>query len=62
MPAIEIAAALHYTTPSAFSRAFSHWAGGTNPRRVRTAAAVARAGTRSHSDVQPVIARPGRAR
>jgi len=43
MPAIEIAAALHYTTPSAFSRAFSHWTGGTNPRRVRTAAGVVRA-------------------
>ena len=43
MPAIEIAAALHYTTPSAFSRAFSHWTGGTSPRRVRTAAGVLRA-------------------
>jgi AraC-like DNA-binding protein len=42
MPAIEIAAALHYTTPSAFSRAFSHWNGGTNPRRVRAAASEAR--------------------
>lgn len=43
MPAVDIAAALHYTTQSAFSRAFSHWTGGTNPQRVRTAAGVARA-------------------
>jgi AraC-like DNA-binding protein len=42
MPAIEIAAALHYTTPSAFSRAFSHWTDGTSPRRIREAAAERR--------------------
>lgn len=40
MPAIEIAAALHYTTPSAFSRAFRSWNRGTSARRVRTAAAA----------------------
>ena len=36
MPVHDIAAALHYTTPSAFSRAFTGWTGGTNPRRFRT--------------------------
>lgn len=35
LPAIEIAATLHYTTPSAFSRAFKRWARGTTPRRAR---------------------------
>ncbi len=40
MPAIEIAAALHYTTPSAFSRAFRSWNRGTGARRVRAAAGV----------------------
>lgn len=37
MPAIEIAAALHYTTPSAFSRAFRGWNRGMSPRRARHA-------------------------
>jgi AraC-like DNA-binding protein len=39
LPAIEIAAALHYTTPSAFSRAFRSWTRGTTPRRIRKAPA-----------------------
>jgi AraC-like DNA-binding protein len=43
LPAIEIAAALHYTTPSAFSRAFKSWNGGTVARCVRAAAAVGQA-------------------
>lgn len=38
MPVSDIAAALHYTTPGAFSRAFTRWTGGTNPRRFRTSA------------------------
>jgi AraC-like DNA-binding protein len=37
LPAIEIAAALHYTTPSAFSRAFRGWNRGMSPRRARQA-------------------------
>jgi AraC-like DNA-binding protein len=43
LPAIEIAAALHYTTPSAFSRAFRSWNRGVSPRRIRSAAAAGHA-------------------
>lgn len=43
MPVSEIAAALHYTTPSAFSRAFRNWTGGVSPRRFRAAARASRA-------------------
>jgi AraC-like DNA-binding protein len=46
MPVSEIAATLHYTTPSAFSRAFRSWAGGTSPRRLRAAAEATRADRR----------------
>jgi AraC-like DNA-binding protein len=37
LTATEISAVLHYTTPSAFSRAFKHWEDGLGPRRLRTA-------------------------
>ena len=40
MPVSEIAVALNYTTPSAFSRAFRKWAGGVSPRQFRTASAA----------------------
>lgn len=40
MPVGEIAAALHYTTPSAFSRAFRKWSGEVSPRRFRAASAA----------------------
>lgn len=43
LPAIEIAAALHYTTPSAFSRAFKGWSRGVSPRRARRAGTGGRA-------------------
>jgi AraC-like DNA-binding protein len=42
MPISEIAVALNYTTPSAFSRAFRGWAGGISPRRFRAAAQATR--------------------
>lgn len=41
MPVGEIAAALHYTTVSAFSRAFTRWTGGESPRRFRARATPA---------------------
>jgi AraC-like DNA-binding protein len=40
MPVCEIAAALNYTTPSAFSPAFRKWTGGVSPRQFRTASAA----------------------
>jgi AraC-like DNA-binding protein len=43
MPVSDIAGALHYTTPSAFSRAFRQWTGGVSPRRFRAAARAPRA-------------------
>jgi AraC-like DNA-binding protein len=44
LPAIEIAATLHYTTPSAFSRAFKGWNRGVSPRRARQAGRDGRVG------------------
>jgi len=38
MPISEIAATLHYTTPNAFSRAFSRWSGCVSQRQCRAAA------------------------
>jgi len=38
IPISEIAATLHYTTPNAFSRAFSRWSGNVSPRQCRAAA------------------------
>jgi AraC-like DNA-binding protein len=42
MPVGDIATALHYTTMSSFSRAFTRWHGGESPRRFRERAAVRR--------------------
>lgn len=42
MRAIDVAATLHYTTPSAFSRAFRSWNRGTGTRRVRSPAPAGR--------------------